>query len=480
MLTFGKWEWHNNYSPAPEIYNQLWHIRQEPVDLRRSPQPKCPLPDARSRILDRRQTEGDIQRNFYVVEVTNFPSHKTSVSSAEDAGLNATELFHVDLSRILDYVSPAELERFENEQFQIEAEAEAVAMRVEAEELRRRRLEKNARSAAMGQGSRMLSGLGLGLDPDMRPRGRPRGRGRGRGRGSWRGRGALVLNGREQDMRDQLVDAEGDELVQTEDGLQMMIDETDSEDVDLAAELEARTSPNLARSAFVANSALSPVLSHRRPSGTLSMPRIPIDALDDQDEESDLELLDRDARSMLSAAMQLRIESDINTRSETTLEDGGGHRGKRRRTESTASNQRPHPRSPFSSTIPESPVSAEHSDDAIPAHEPIAVHRGLQNGNSNGAELDNIHVQSPTVGASIEEQSDGDNEDEDAEEYVVEAIIEHYRDAGKKFYLVKWQGYEDSHDWLPEEDLEGAAELVAEYNEKVHRRKMKGKQKMTM
>ena len=55
------------------------------------------------------------------------------------------------------------------------------------------------------------------------------------------------------------------------------------------------------------------------------------------------------------------------------------------------------------------------------------------------------------------------------EEYVVEAIIEHCRKHGKMYYLVKWEGYENSHDWLPEEDLEGAAELVSEYNERTNR-----------
>lgn len=83
------------------------------------------------------------------------------------------------------------------------------------------------------------------------------------------------------------------------------------------------------------------------------------------------------------------------------------------------------------------------------------------------------------MGAPVEEQSEDDSEEDDAEGYVVEAIIEHYRDAWGKFYLVKWQGCKNSHDWLPEEDLEGAAELVAEYSEKVRRKKMKGKQKMT-
>ena len=62
----------------------------------------------------------------------------------------------------------------------------------------------------------------------------------------------------------------------------------------------------------------------------------------------------------------------------------------------------------------------------------------------------------------------GDEEDaEGAEEYVVEAIVNHFQEDRKKYYLVKWDGYEDSHDWLPEEDLGGAADLVAEYNERL-------------
>jgi hypothetical protein len=146
---------------------------------------ECPIRHAQTRITDRRQTEGDIQRNFYVVEVTNFDPRDSSVSSAEDAPPSSTEIVHVDLSRILEYVSPDELERYENEQFKIEAQAEAEAMRVKAEEVAQRRLEKNARVPGAGKGSRMLSGLGL--DAEARRPGRPRGRGRGRGRaeGHW-------------------------------------------------------------------------------------------------------------------------------------------------------------------------------------------------------------------------------------------------------------------------------------------------------
>jgi hypothetical protein len=113
--------------------------------------------------------------------------------------------------------------------------------------------------------------------------------------------------------------------------------------------------------------------------------------------------------------------------------------------------------------------------------EPIETVRSPRSENLD-TEYDNITVKSPALdhdgGHERDSESVDEDDEEDAEEYVVEAIIEHYRDAGKKYYLVKWQGYEDSHDWLPEEDLEGAAELVAEYNEKVRRRKLKGRQKM--
>lgn len=151
--------------------------------------------------------------------------------SDADEVTKGKEIYHVDLSRILEFVSPDELERFENEQFRLEAETEEVAQRAEAEEVARRRLEKNARVPGTGNGSRMLSGLGL--DAETRTRGRPRGRGRGRGRGSWRGRGALDMNSRplDDDMREELVEAEPVEaLLRTEEELQDIIAETESED----------------------------------------------------------------------------------------------------------------------------------------------------------------------------------------------------------------------------------------------------------
>jgi hypothetical protein len=478
-----QWEWHNNYSPGPEVYDQLWHIRNEPATVTPFLATECPVRNAQSRILDRRQTEGDIQRNFYVVEVIHSSVRGSSTSSTEHGSASNTQTLHVDLSRILEYVSPSELEHFENEQFRIEAEAEAIAMRVEAEELARRRLEKNARIIATGQGSRLLGELSLAHE--VRTRGRPRGRGRGRGRGSWHGRGARITNSqsREDDMREELVDVEPEDMLRrVEEDMQFTIAETESDEDDFAAHKRGPTSPSIARSAFVANSALPvpPILSHRR------LAAVPSTQYDEDD--SDLGLVNVDSRSMSSAAMQLHIEDDVHMRSDGRSEDKtskSGHRSKRRRTESTAPNQRTQPNDstlaalcrPYrhvsdALSIPESPAASEFSDNAIPLP-PRPVYNSLQYPESDHKELDSIHVRTSIAESPAEDESE-DDDGNDAEEYVVEAIIDHYcDDDNKKWYLVKWQGYENSHDWLAAEDLGGAAELVSEYNARMRRKKKK-------
>jgi hypothetical protein len=484
ILTLQQWEWHNNYTPGPEVYDQLWHIRKEPVIVTPFLPIECPVSNAHTRILDRRQTEGDIQRNFYVIEATYLNGRGGSVSSAEDAGAANTEIIHVDLSRIMDYVSPDELERFENEQFRVEAEAEAVAIRAEAEAMSRRRLEKNARTTATGPDSPALSGLGL--ESEKRPRGRPRGRarGRGRGRGSWRGSSTLVTNSQQlvEDLQEELVDMEPDEEV-----MQLAIPDTESEEEEFAADERSRTSPTLARSAFVANSALpvSPILSHRRLS---TFPAILRRRAETSTES------DPDIESMPCAAIQLQTKTDIREGSEHPAARKGSynlHRDKRRRTESTVprqrmslpSSSRPESRHAHSTAPPAPSVPGFSSDagsgasdafDELASAQPLnGVYRSLQPHHAESTNLENIRTRTPVIESDVEQS--GENEDTDTEEYVVESIIEHYREAGKKYYLVKWQGYEDSHDWLPEEDLEGAAEVVAEYNARI--RKRMGKQK---
>lgn len=52
------------------------------------------------------------------------------------------------------------------------------------------------------------------------------------------------------------------------------------------------------------------------------------------------------------------------------------------------------------------------------------------------------------------EHDDKDNAGADAtEEYAAEAIVAHFQEHEKNYYLVKWEGYEDSHEWLPKKIL---------------------------
>lgn len=62
-------------------------------------------------------------------------------------------------------------------------------------------------------------------------------------------------------------------------------------------------------------------------------------------------------------------------------------------------------------------------------------------------------------------QEDEEDDDEAEDEYVVEAIQGHKFDGKTLMLLVKWKGYEKKSDrtWEPEENCEGAKEIVREY-----------------
>ncbi|KAI0741639.1 hypothetical protein C8Q80DRAFT_146850 [Daedaleopsis nitida] len=95
--------------------------------------------------------------------------------------------------------------------------------------------------------------------------------------------------------------------------------------------------------------------------------------------------------------------------------------------------------------------------------------------------------------SSVQEEdkkADGNEEDdsqgEDEEEYEIEAILEAKQGAfpeGVMGYLVKWKGYDATHNsWVKEEDAEGARELIAEFwkkNTKKQLRKPEPKPKPT-
>ena len=404
------------------------------------------------------------------------------------------EIIEVDMSRILQYVSPLQLEDFENDQFRIEAAAEAEVLRQEAEELARWRMEKEAgvsgRGRGRGRGSRMLSGLGL--VPDAPRGGRPRARGSGRGRGRWRGRTSRILSPDTNSQQD--VTGNQAEESNFEEDVQHEIAETDAEEYYSEDEKQVQASPSIMRSAFVANSALniqstSPMRHRFKQSffhGDL------VEVSDTECSESMVD--DSDTKRISSAAMHLRLEdaSEDGRVGDAEMEDFSdhGHLSKRRRTESTTSKspvrRGPNPASKFSYSHPshvmddssryafdEVEDSDKSSGKSISAASQSRRPHSPTYSAQHSTHLDNINVLSVEASPLPDEE-----DDEEAEEYIVEAILEHYYDQGKKYYLVKWEGYEDSHDWLPAQDLEGAAELVEEYDKRTKKQKMKMKEVM--
>ena len=307
----------------------------------------------------------------------------------------------MDFTRIMQYVSPAELERYETEQFRLEAEAEAVAIRTEAEDLARRQLHKNTKLPSNNRGSRMLIGLELPVILPTRARGRLR---RSRGRGRRRTRD-LVFDSR------QLEDETHEELVDSE--THCLTDYTRQ---------PIQTSSGVARSAFVANSAL-PVSSIPTRLST-SLPQQGHTGLSDPNKDVGLARASRDAKPLSNTSDDMLLHTPL--------------------------------------LFDQSSTTVSNSDDTIPAHPPP------HHESNDDVDNDTIHMHTVSSDSHSLEYSTKDEEDaEGAEEYVVEAIVNHFQEDRKKYYLVKWDGYEDSHDWLPEEDLGGAADLVAEYNERL-------------
>jgi hypothetical protein len=379
------------------------------------------------------------------------------------------ERIEVDISRILEFVSVRELERYENEDMRRAAEAEAAAMQVEAEERAQRRLERNARVHGAGPGKQMLNELDMGSEDGLGRTGRPaggrgdgqtrgRGRGRGRSRGRSRGRQHITLNrfvGEEGKTEPRLREVDEDAMegekisaTPTARPIERIVVETEDE-LDFEEEMISTLSP-IMRSAFVANSAL--------PMSPLAARRKNPEVQDTDDSEQD----DSDRVSLSSAAAQLMLEME---RPISKFSDEDERiKVKRRRTTSTSSSHRPLA-SRFSASVPQQ----------SPTHDHIT-----QNQTDELEEkplIDPLHTRSAdedvlSLVPSLENGDQiGEVRDSNAEEFIVESIQAHFYQDGVKYYLVKWEGYDDAMDWLPGNDLEGAAELVVAYNDKVKTRK---------
>ncbi|PVI03791.1 hypothetical protein DM02DRAFT_726224 [Periconia macrospinosa] len=504
------WEW-ESYKPGPDVYDSLFHIRRAPPTIVHTLPNKCPIPHAQSRIIRRQQTDDGLCRNFYTVRVTYDATDEGTPEGKE-------EVLEVDISQIDNYVSARELERYEAAESRAEAEAEAAAQRAEAEELARHRLEKNARGlgAGRGRGNRILTGLGLNPETESlgarRGRGRPRAR--GRGRGSWRGRGGSAMapqESAEEEMMDVGVDPaplDDENLNEDQDDIMQRII-AESEGTSSEEDNIKLPSPELARSSFVANSALpvSPVASHRIP-----RPAEILQEISDEDGSSDSR-----AHSMSSAAAQLQFERYERYSPEIKKErsDGDRHHA-RKRMKHHHSIELPilnHSKGPLDSYFTKEPLakpallesdsessSSDTSEDPITVYVPpkpkakstqstnartssskhhskkgstkntIPVHRSGMKQAHITKTYDDVEMEDGDDENEDEFDDDDDEEEDDAEEYVVETIVNHNFESGIKYYLVKWEGYENS-DWLQEDELEGAKELIVEYHEKLIKNK---------
>jgi hypothetical protein len=394
----------------------------------------------------------------------------------------------MDCSRILEYVSRRELSRFEGAEARAESAAIAVAQQAEAKEAATKALAKNARvpgtrigrgrGRGRGRGNRMLHGLAL--EPEVHTRGRPRGDGRPRGRprGSWRRRGGGLAREAGNEMADDLiseamVNVQPLETMHLEDDDLQRIHARTSEEESEHDLLVGSASPNLARSSFIANSALSasPIAAHRR---LANPPHLCREVMDSGESE-----MEEDAMSMSREDLARGRPTFAPDESE-----GDQHQTKRRRRDSTSTSRQPGPALPskqpstarslserFFARRPE-PSSAESSSskdiDMFPLRRPPSKH---------STNKQSQHRVQRTYQVESEEDKNQESEpaESDTEEYVIDAILEHSYIDDTKYYLVKWQGYEDSSDWVSVEDLAGAPEMVAQYEEKIKRKTGKGR-----
>ncbi|KAF2266274.1 hypothetical protein CC78DRAFT_542531 [Lojkania enalia] len=462
-----KWEW-EVYEPGPEVYNSLFRVHRAPPIITPNLPNECPIPNAHTKILARRQTEGTPNRHYYRVLVRWFPvGSSTGVNSESPDDKNVDEVIEeVDMSRILRYVSARELERFENAEFRAEAEADRVAKREAQRELEQKRLAKNARVRGAGRGSRMLADLDIQVG-HRRGGGRPpRGRGRGRVRGGHLLAGDAVRTTTwafedataNVEEHGHIID-EGEPPESFERVIDGTEDEEEDEDVDETS--LQQVSPDLTHSSFLVHSALPIFPAMKQPV------RANFLGIEDLDENSSTS----SAAQQLISERQYRAPPLIDEDEDEDVSESR-HRDKRRRTESKPSSRRPPASHKSGKPIPSSKTSLSYGTPKLHVRE--AQSSDPESVSNSKEFLLTRALASKPIGVSSrvipETQQPSNDEESDKEEYVVEAILAHSRDNSTKYYLVKWEGYGDAADWIAEKDLEGAKEMVNEYEARRRRK----------
>ncbi|KAI9842884.1 MAG: hypothetical protein M1838_002928 [Thelocarpon superellum] len=108
--------------------------------------------------------------------------------------------------------------------------------------------------------------------------------------------------------------------------------------------------------------------------------------------------------------------------------------------------------------------------------------RNITDSEASGSEAEEAPLQEPTtvteelkekILEGLENEGEHDDDDDDAageDEYIVEQVLEHrFEKGGSLRYLIKWKGYEKKSDqtWEPEENLEGAVDILDEYHKNI-------------
>ncbi|KAF2463548.1 uncharacterized protein BDR25DRAFT_108071 [Lindgomyces ingoldianus] len=449
------WHFDTAYRPGSDVWEANYRIKSAPPTVTRGPRRACPIEGAETSILRRTQTRDGIPQIIYTVEIRQLVQ---AHDGTYDVHSVSTE--DVDLSRIDHYASKWEQQRFENAEFKAARNAAEVARRagIEAQEKKYLAVNfRNSRAPSRMDGAASTATLSHAA-----------GRGRGRRRGYGLGRGRESVHGHRSGRGDHvnLVDHTPDAFNEA-----AILDSQEDDDADAVSlkpppglHHEAPSnrasnesdgdvpplSPSLMRSSFIANSALV---------ASPTIPRIHPEVLD----------IDDNTSSMSSAAQQLmserqvrkRLSSDENV-DELQVADGAAwHHSKRRRTESVSLS--PKPGRPKNS-LAEQPHSSLEDE-------------SISESSSEDRRNDHIGDITPQGHGHDQEQNEKEHEGEDLEIFTVENIVSHTYQNDKKVYLVKWEGVDKAEDWLTEEELEGAADMLAEYKARIERpvfRKNKG------
>ena len=363
-----------------------------------TPSSNSPIPNARTSILSRFENfQGrPIYRVRVVYESDTAAKNSDRTKVEEDRGVTVEE---VDLSAILEYVSPLELERFENAEFKREKEEK---IRAEAQK---------AEKKTSGRGRPLKTSA-----PTIRPR-------------------VQVVITRKPPIQTRDNDDEGENESAEDTGTshirhsveQGLNSVTDSE-ADIGDDEDELSLPSsgFKMSTFMTTSAL------------------PFKSPSKHSKEVHAIKSTSSSTSISSPAQQLRAES--------------GFLDYSRRAASSASIELP-PKSDHHQTK-RLRMSKSSSFTSEPSLSRATSHHRLEHSHKNNAkEKDRIKH---TVGDPA--ASDAENLEV---EYEVEAIIQHQDLDGVRYYLVKWVGEEEAQDWLTREDLQGASDLIDEYNKHI-------------